>query len=576
MAASVGAMDLKKCGEMVEAAQKSARNGTNSTTTTGLHLSREECIRECGGGLGNINWGDFSQNFGAWFLPWIALAFQIPFGGERPWEDIQNFFMTIGSPALAAYSLQITHLNTAWLSKKLSESEHPNHEAISTVISAFQHIPIELPPVGSSLPSLIGNNAYWAHLHNEVKRTRRWSIPLVVGFVWVILAALLTIVDSFASPPTDSVEYSIVAAWTFLLPLIMGWLYVGSQSEPNQLKECLSKANKMVTGRWNAPFREEDAPQIWTEGIGFMKKDSVDGPRKDELIAVPVFNYTRAFIWALHAQHILSLVGSAAENAPVAGNGPGDVVGCAKNGSSAVGDGHRDGAVEHVIRYYAKIRTPPKVALTVPPRTPFPTPILGRTPNSSHTMLPIYHTIAEESRWAPGIWGRVALAALFALALEWGTVGAAVSIHYWQPPVGLGCRTLSFLLYGAAGSVSMFFCLAGSILAHISRPLDGQVHPSPRYLDHGASFCVYMGKTFAFISGIGIIIICSFHSSGVYNNCTCASTTFDRGVYDVVILAVDQVVGRDTIRIWICGLAVAFATAVLFGVSIYVVAPKRR
>ena len=335
----------------------------------------------------------------------------------------------------------------------------------------------------------------------------------------------------------------------------------------------------VATDQKNAPILAEDAPHIRTEGIGFMEEDSVDGPRKDELIAVPVFNYTRAFTWPLHAHHILSLLRGADEKAkrkiPVDNNGPDEVVEWAQNDSSAVADEHRVGTVEQVIEYCKETRTP----LEALPPTPFSTPVLGLTPNSSNTVLPIHYTVTERSRWAPGIWRRVVLATLFALALQWGTAGAAVSIHYWQPPVGLGCRTLSFLLYGAAGSISMFFCLAGSILAHISRPLDGPRHPPPRsqlYLNIGALLCVYLGKAFAFISAIGIIIICSFHSSGVYNNCTCASTTFDKGVYDVVILAVDQVVGPETIRIWIYGLVAAFGTAGLFGFSIYAAAPKRR
>ena len=152
-----------------------------------------------------------------------------------PSEDVLNFFITIGSPALAAYSLQITHLNTAWLNREFLDLKHPNSEAIATVISTFQHVPVRISSAGALLPYLITlphNNAYWELLLRDVKKTRRWSIPLFVGFAWVIFAALLTVVDSFSSPPSDNMEYSTVAVWTYLLPLIMGWLYIGSQPEP--------------------------------------------------------------------------------------------------------------------------------------------------------------------------------------------------------------------------------------------------------------------------------------------------------------------------------------------------------
>lgn len=563
---SVNAVDLKKCGQRIQSAQEASWNATNHTTTAPpLNLSRTECIEKCGGGLGDVSWGAFSQDFGAWFLPWIALAFQIPFGGERPLQDVFNFFMTVGSPALAAYSLQITHLNAAWLSKEFSDLKYPNAEAIPKVISAFQHVPIQILTSGASLRSLIvlrKNDDYWEYLLKGVKRTRRWSIPLFVGFVWVILAALLTIFDSFASPPTDSVEYSTVAAWTYLLPLIMGWMIVGTQPEPNHLKECLDGANQKA---WVAADGVAPIPTRYMfgkiiQGIRFMEEGDVDNARKDELKTVPVFNYARAFIWSLWAEHILSLVRDAAAEAerriPV-DNGLGkDVDSVASDGSNE----GRPGSEEQVVDYSTETLVPPEGALEPPSPTYPPSPLPNRTPGSSNTSLPVYHKAVRQSRWAPGIWGRVALAAFLALGLQWGTVGAAVSIHYWQPPTGLGCRTLSFLLYGIAATISMFFCLAASILAHASRPLHGTTSRFEACLDGGALLCGYLGKAFAFISGAGIIIICAFHSSGVYNNCICASTTFDRGIYDVVILAVDEVVGPGTIRIWICALVTAFLT----------------
>jgi len=80
---SVGAVNLRQCGARLKDLQEGAWNATNSTSSPPpLHLSYGECIAECGGGTGDVNWDSFSQSFGAWFLPWIALMFQIPFGAE--------------------------------------------------------------------------------------------------------------------------------------------------------------------------------------------------------------------------------------------------------------------------------------------------------------------------------------------------------------------------------------------------------------------------------------------------------------------------------------------------------------
>jgi len=79
----VNAANLVKCGARLQAAQQGAWNATNSTSPAPiLQLTYEQCVAECGGGIGDIEWEAFSQTFGAWFLPWIALTFQIPFGSE--------------------------------------------------------------------------------------------------------------------------------------------------------------------------------------------------------------------------------------------------------------------------------------------------------------------------------------------------------------------------------------------------------------------------------------------------------------------------------------------------------------
>ena len=82
-------MNLARCGAKIKAAQEGAWNATNGTSPApAFPLSYEQCLIECGGGVGDISWNEASQNFGAWFLPWIALAFQIPFGGECTWYFI--------------------------------------------------------------------------------------------------------------------------------------------------------------------------------------------------------------------------------------------------------------------------------------------------------------------------------------------------------------------------------------------------------------------------------------------------------------------------------------------------------
>lgn len=496
--------------------------------------------------------------------------------------------MTIGSPALAAYSLQITHLNARWLGKAFLDLEFPNSKAISTVISAFQHVPIQISSDPGLLPSLIvlpQNDGYWELLLKGVKKTRRWSIPLVMNFVWVIFAVLLTVIDSFHSPLTGDVGYAIVATWTYLLPLIMGWLYVGSQPEPNHLRDCLDAANRLAwvaTNRKDGPARAGSITGRPAQAIELMKGD-VDPAREDELRAVPVFNFSRVFAWSLIAQHVLSLVKNAADNAehqiPVDNYGPGRSAVWVAGDPRSMADENRVGTEHQVIKYCTETTTPFEKVFGAP------SPVIPPSPTSSYTLntaiLPFYHPrgARNPSRWAPGLWSRVALAMLLALGLQWGSVGAAVAIHYWKAPTGLGCRAMSFLMYGVAATVAFFLCLASTVLAHISRLQHDPTYwvPWPQtYLHGGAVLCGHLGRGLAVVSGIGILVVCFFQSSGAFTSCYCSSVTFDNGFYDVVLLTINYVIGPSVVRVWVGGLVLAFSTAVLFGFSVYLGTPPRR
>ena len=153
------------------------------------NLSYENCTRFCGGsGMGSSNAQDLLQNFGAWFLPWIPLMFQIPSGAA---DDYLSPLLTIGSPALAAYSLQITHLNTCWIAAAFSDVKYPNSKYMPAVLSAFHHVPIQIshhPPLLHSLIVLPQNDDFWHHLFAAAKKNRQWPPSLFMGLVLAIVA----------------------------------------------------------------------------------------------------------------------------------------------------------------------------------------------------------------------------------------------------------------------------------------------------------------------------------------------------------------------------------------------------
>jgi hypothetical protein len=212
-------------------------------------------------------------------------------------DNLVSVFMAIGSPALAGYSLAITRLNSRWLTRQLSYLHFPNKEHVPLVISTLQHIPFRIDASGSLLPSLIvlpQNDRYWKVLGVAAKRTRQWSIPVAMNIVWVIVAFALTIVDSFVdfdhfiTVPGDA-GYSIVAAWTYLLPLVIGWLHVGSQPEANHLRHAMDEAHEIAyVATANEPVLATRVTGRSTRAIEPSTKH-IDYVNADEKKTTPIF-----------------------------------------------------------------------------------------------------------------------------------------------------------------------------------------------------------------------------------------------------------------------------------------------
>ena len=68
----VNAFDSDQCSEKF--ANETGQLGPSMVT-------KSQCVEMCGGGNGGFQWSRISRNFGSWLLPWIALIFQLPFGG---------------------------------------------------------------------------------------------------------------------------------------------------------------------------------------------------------------------------------------------------------------------------------------------------------------------------------------------------------------------------------------------------------------------------------------------------------------------------------------------------------------
>ena len=365
---------------------------------------------------------------------------------------------------------------------------------------------------------------------------------------------------------------------------MIGWLHVGSEPERNHLRDSLKEASGVAlfaTDEGTVPVSAENFVGQSKQAIEVMTRLDVNPARMDETKTNPIFNYSRVFVWSQSAEVVFTLARNAATRTekgfPV--RGPPATDGQELNAAT---EGRNWTGLE-VIRWCEAADAPFEMVFRGAPRPVVPSPLKSAKSHSTTAGLLLffvpYTGIKEPSSWAAGVWKRVALAAGIALGLQWGTTGAGILIYYKMHPVGLGCRSTSLLIYGVSGTVSFFLLLASSALAHLSRPRPGMEdrYSKLRLLQEaGAILSRWLGKALAMISGLGILVISLIQPLGVFNNCWCSTRTFDRPGQFVAFMTGDFALEWGVFKVWVGGLVMAFTTASLFGLSIYLCTPRRR
>ena len=171
----------------------------------------------------------------------------------------------------------------------------------------------------------------------------------------------------------------------------------------------------------------------------------------------------------------------------------------------------------------------------------------------------------RRSFWGPGVLDRFLVASIVALSLQWGTAAAAVIIVYFTPTVGLGCRSLSYLLYAGASTLVWMLLVTSSILTHYFYSQHQHLsRPQTRFLRCIRVLAILLrrvGKVLAICNVAVIIAACTLQFSNLYDECYCNSSVVGlrNHAYDVIIVAGSELRGP-----WIGGVALSCGCAVLF------------
>ncbi|KAG1895750.1 uncharacterized protein F5891DRAFT_1193754 [Suillus fuscotomentosus] len=254
----------------------------------------------------------------------------------------------------------------------------------------------------------------------------------------------------------------------------------------------------------------------------------------DEMLTPPVYNYARAISWSRSAEDVFNAFRIASNNAklhrPV-------MIGATwmnSNRRNFIEPGNRKGNASEV---------------------------------NAYCRLPRY---TVRSPWATGMFFRMFVASLLPLALQWATTGSAVIVVYLTPTVGLGCRSLGYLIYGALATVVWAMLVMSSILSHYAfsysdRPRSYFSSTTLGLVKLASNLLRWGGKLVAIVNAIWIIAAGMLQFTDIYDNCYCNSSVLGRGAqyaYDIVLF--DGVNLDQTRAAWFGALALAGSTSLGF------------
>ncbi|KAK7052429.1 hypothetical protein R3P38DRAFT_3306158 [Favolaschia claudopus] len=392
-------------------------------------------------------------------------------------------FLTVGSPTLAAYSLAITVLNGHWMLNELAE--------------------------------------WLNYVHT-------WSISAVASILWVIIAYVFTVVDSFTGVVTFSTlnanGQAVGSVFLWLLPVVIAWLQISPKCDSDRVHQAIDKANKIA---YVATLEGEPVLASTLSARRAINLPKGSGEvRHDEMSTPPIYNYARFFPWTLAVEHVYYAFREASEKSnrhqPVSG----------RNWER----GDKNTRVHHLNRRGTSTQI---------------TAYVKDEPAKIYPKL--------RSRWGSGVFSRFLVAALMALGLTWGTTGAAIIVAFLRRREVRHCTFCalnwtgmsfgSYLIYGINSTLVWIMMVTSSVLAHYSTftvSFKGRYkHTTTTRLAGVLSILLRrMGKVLASLNTVWIILTCLFQFGSFFDRCWCDSSVFYLGAknaYNVIDLGVQDV-----------------------------------
>ncbi|KAK1217199.1 hypothetical protein PQX77_020152 [Marasmius sp. AFHP31] len=507
-------------------------------------ISYITCANECGTSPGVRPWTLIAQEFSAWLLPYLALLSQLPFGAHDRWDNFLAVILTIGSPALAAYSVAITVLNERWIVRLFNSYSYPNRRNAVRILGSLQQSPIRIGTDHRLLASLVvlpENDAWWCELVAWLDYAHTWSISAASFIAWVVVTYAFTIANSFAddiTTKTDINGQSVGSVWLWLIPIVFSWLQISPKCDSVMVRKALDRANQIayvVGSNGHGPVL---ASRVNGQRAIYLDRDRSRTLYPDQHVSVPIYNYARLFTWTEAVREVAACFFNATSHAESFEPVDSDVKWVDRDRSDAntIRPENRRGTSVQVEKYCSSE--------------------LGSLPPDR----------------ASGIWTRLVIASMAGLGLQWGTTGAAFLTVYLTPTTGLGCRSGAYLVYALAATLVMIMLILSSVFAHYASvcspqdPLRPHLRPlKGRLLAWSSIFLRRLGKIVGFLNAIWLIMVCVFQMTGFFKRCYCDSSVLSRGA-DKAFMVINLLEPDMEAMMagWIGGMVLGVGTAVMF------------
>lgn len=447
---------------------------------------------------------------------------------------------------LISFSLTVTMLNVQWVTNRFRELLHrPDSSSAQDMYKRYQDAAraalyflqeaqqaptrvVQLKGQFSSLVVLPENQPWWRKLQERLKATRRpVTFSLIAQTLFAVIAWVFTIAAAYDKSLGDQAQALILSSgtlWVWLVPIVSGWVFVGTQSTSDSIKEALTaeKAYQApLPGAAGTPYTVGAVGQREQTGLrvrsgltmplhpnptfygGFDEEKEPQLPgwcggniNGDEKNLGPIFNYARIFTWFQLAETIARAfentlakvernevppgpLEQSLQNTFRRSDASGEIGSPAKNPGPAdyCSDSSRNGLMSHY-RHPSEVKSDQASNQSGSyPRTS--TPVLpteqvrdGETTSdrvAQYCGLDGKDSIKAYPEWGDldsDWWVKIVAATSMAVFIQWGTTGAAIIISYLTEVQGLGCRSGTYSLYGIFSTAAFILLLSSAFFSH--------------------------------------------------------------------------------------------------------------